>query len=1248
MAEFEKLDKLISLVNDSEGVSNLALRVDAYDELLQIREKIEGLQGKWTTFPDGRGLINEPRNRMELRKRDKMRAYLSDISPVPFKFGFTEKREDDDPFYHPISESNTEEFKKEVVFAQDATKSGHFLSPANTVWVIRSSVGWSKTKGSHFLGMLKYYLDTLGSEEAFVIREQGKVKNIRYDSMVAKRAFILIHAEWYEHVWFTSRSRVNEEIGYSITTLREVVNFLFQDPDANNKKLKDMLSIMRQSVYALSKTGRQIKWNAVDYTQRLNTLTGWQEQDMNEELTDQVYFDFSREEIIKSSNDMKDNGLISLNKLANALIDAPINDINNNAAMFMDAILALPGYTRTDPLLSQIKQADNISERKPDDTKAPFSEILTDRWREIGKYIIDEDLVLSWNDFLNIWPQILNNKGSGGDRVSLRVQLRDRGLSAGIRKLKGKRVGGKISIGGNFTSKIFVGYARPETVITEEAIRRKYTILDPGITGSRVVTAARLLRMVLPERTSRIAASEVFARGIQRYHIKNDDVNASFGTSNDFHVGQEVGIPDLDHAAGAVSSSDPKTLNILKDFSAFDASEMWWNTRRDAIEGLKEAFIQRSRTGAFGPFEGGIPELIDVIWGPGGGTDAWFLIGKRSDMVGNEDYILEEKRKGSKLIRFGSSALINLDMLRSGERVTLDYNNVSNYANFVYTLEQLRKLEEVKFNISLLRVRFMGDDEYEMWYIVNRDKWTVEVHDKVATISEESAQANGFKLNKFKTSIRIFYYEFLKKKWIHGIHFPLVHMQMFSAENVTIPVSPVQLIIGYGQTAAAYAWRAGAEVLCRRVLYHTWNIVRRIKMPVTFNKNQFFYLPFATIWTPISLGGVGHVPFTLYGASKDGAIILMLKKNLTWRKLVENAAHVLDVRITSKRRIVATILAKAGENIKKGMPTDAQLLDTDGNVISNDPLGKGIKAYQDIINRSGRMKSAFEAFNHAKDNRWPRAEEVYYGNAARNAARKAVESSSKLVELDLLSNKQIGNEFADRAADGRVKNIYAEAPWLKYVNYTFGEPLKVLHTMTMSPHAGSDEVKRNMIAYFGINGSKDAFKLTTDRFLQLLRRKDKRARRDLSADEILEYLSNERVSITQENIVKALIMMGFLESNARSVVSALDSLESLNAFINNAKVVSLGDIAFGTISTTLNDYNRVVDIEFPDLDPRAKRVLGQLGFMISVLTGNSNGNYRKVTISVTYTKLGLFFRDIYKGSRNWRPLILLDRSVATA
>jgi hypothetical protein len=258
-----------------------------------------------------------------------------------------------------------------------------------------------------------------------------------------------------------------------------------------------------------------------------------------------------------------------------------------------------------------------------------------------------------------------------------------------------------------------------------------------------------------------------------------------------FTLAKEAGRTLADHKFGIAASADPNILILLKDFSQFDSSQGWENVRKYALAGFKRGLRLSGFEGPFGPYKEGLSEIIDLIW---------------------------SKTKAA-VFATGDNKIVT-DMLNSGEFMTIIFNNVTNACNEEETVSRLMNDEQLgplMNRMKNLHTFFMGDDSVSLW----RTPYELG-HKEISALAfkiEEVAKGNGLDLNAYKTSLRYFYYEYLKKTAIYGWILPRVlQIQIIGSESSNFDVPVPEQVSGYSNLVSEYVSRGGTHSICYKFL----------------------------------------------------------------------------------------------------------------------------------------------------------------------------------------------------------------------------------------------------------------------------------------------------------------------------------------------------------------------------------------------------------------------------------------------
>jgi hypothetical protein len=206
--------------------------------------------------------------------------------------------------------------------------------------------------------------------------------------------------------------------------------------------------------------------------------------------------------------------------------------------------------------------------------------------------------------------------------------------------------------------------------------------------------------------------------------------------------------------------------------------------------------------------------------------------------------------------------------------------------------------------IGVPESEYMGDDSKSLYFLA--DKLTPHDIDQIKTVSSDVTAENSMDLNKAKTSVRLFLYEYLKKRAEYGWFIPRIYqLQIHATERTNQHLDFQEQIRGYTGLLAEYASR-GADH--KYLTYHFMffqNLRRRVKIGFS-NGSGFVNAPPQIGFTPNLLNGAGSIPWSLAALSKEAALYMVY--NPVYREMCNYAAYIMDFNTSGvEREIIADI-----------------------------------------------------------------------------------------------------------------------------------------------------------------------------------------------------------------------------------------------------------------------------------------------------------------------------------------------------
>jgi hypothetical protein len=404
------------------------------------------------------------------------------------------------------------------------------------------------------------------------------------------------------------------------------------------------------------------------------------------------------------------------------------------------------------------------------------------------------------------------------------------------------------------------------------------------------------------------------------------------------------------------------------DYSQYDASQSWSNVRSNALIGIKKGLEAIGRTGQFGPY----PSLFDfqkVLWEKT--KDAVFTTGEKVDN------------------------LLHTDQVNSGEYYTISINNFTNEANIEQVIEEmtLHHAEIFPSKIQRVMLAMMGDDSIQIFKAFS--ELSAVEQDTMKTVVEEVSLSNGMGINKIKTSLRKFYYEYLKKRAEYGFIIPrFPQIQLLASERVNYNLSYQDVVSSYAGLINEHTSRGGNYDINLRLRLFTANMKRGIRKIGLDRQTEIVPGPVGSLVAPRALKGCGMMIDTIMGANLDG--LMAVKYDELTKELCNQSMYILDSPELDLSRVVDAQTRDQG-TFKEGV-------DFLRGRYRNDRVTSSMAA-EEQLNKRGLSVGHFIYTNYA--------ERVIKSSVNDNPAFKAVNDTFKTSKANLVASRNA--ELDDRA-----------------------------------------------------------------------------------------------------------------------------------------------------------------------------------------------------------------------------------------
>jgi hypothetical protein len=1067
---------------------------------------------------------------------------LEDVEPLDFQYDilpYDETWDEESVWLEPWDVKTIPDDKASFLARRAAheNESGHFLNYENTLLCVRSAIGWNESALLKPIRWLKrYILDIGGTPQVF---DRKRLLSMKGDLISGARFTTLVNAAFYEAGFGGSLDPKGWE---------EKVLFLFQNPHKNAGLLKGWMNRLRKAAFSMATGGKCMKYGVFNPSIRYPNLSHGYLADI--EGNDKEFYEVQLSGLIEDKTALREAGLAATADELWNLINADVTKPNLQKLTALFGVIGITGFTRG---YAPTAHYETLTE-KHDVGRVPMTPYLADEWRSFVRWAHGERKIPTYKEFLARLPWIQTSRGAGGYKLRIEAEVKPRG---DVR-------GGSNRLAFTHTSKRMIFMAHGLSLTTKKVISRGYYVDeskdDPkerdryvGLIGVREVTEGKQPRAIFQRRIEHFIAESAFVIALSEQHFQDEE----------FTVGRQTGIPMQDHANLAIASSTKDVVIGDWDFRAFDTTQGEQNVRRT----IREAFVDELKalglTEKWGPWDD-FGELIKTIWGPGITDGPVFKTGSGD-----------------------RAKYITTNMLSSGEFDTLYANDKTNRAH-TRSLHDAKHATRLGDTIKTVLNYYMGDDAEE-FAIVN-DSYTSAVLQTYLDLAVSVAKENGLDINKLKTNFRRFMGEYLKVRFTYGWQIPLLLVQPNGAERSPAALFPPSLIRSEAAKTATLAGRGWPEHLVERLLYFKWNVRRGIRAFTSKSVTTWHYLPFACMWTPTALQGVGAHWATIFGASKDSLIVYdLMTKEFAWlRELVEAAGGMLKA---AKNSDLKSHLAR--KFVK-------------GDTIPPNPFKQGIEDIRSMqigerLSKSSKMVRKFPGYKH-----------LSYLRAPENIVEESILSDPQYVALDDAAKVDSIGLMRAAAERGDTIDIDTVIPWLKSFRMELGAQLDHVQAEPSIPMLTGDAAEAART--YGSVGSPNSYAVSPIRLLSPLK-KDIYWRRDISDEQLLTILIKPEFLGDPEKSADFLVMLGARPDLAREAAFNVTASAKTHIMSANALNFSMkgSDLTLG-FDQTIDGFSRVVDM--PDVagDVFITNTIRSIAFYYSFLKGMETGVFRRVHV----------------------------------
>jgi hypothetical protein len=789
-------------------------------------------------------------------RRDPFFQRIEDIT-VPFRRDFEEL-----PPYN-IDTVPADDKKWSDWIISHCNQINGFTSVNNTWMILRMM--YPDTFGScPIVRKYAYYIDYMssnGTVEPYLEQGSGNFINNTKDASLGMRCKLALNAasEWL---------RPNQSIPLDVIV--ELYDYLFMNLGEGALTIKKVKYPFLINWFAGSSSGKCLQWD--EYLETVLTF------DKSKKSTSYV-LNSTMDSINEMNDEMTKIGLPKLKKYLNQMLRAKVTIEGHAAGSAMVFIEAIFGYLRDNFAIVIRNQIDESNQRPIDNPEGHENPGYAPEYLNLMRDFASKIAWQSEEDFHASASSHMTTRSVGlfpADSVD--PEVTGSPITEDVPEFSFEYEGRKFLFKGSDKVTWYMIDPQQRHLEPMDGIWQPGR---PGKVGLRSVGSRKERAIFMGKGTTHMRES-LIARALEDFsatRMMNIDGEMRPVTTTQRDTGRAF----TDHSdwAYATSQLSDDSIVLMQDFSSLDQTSKYDNMRRFWVQAFEEVYSTRTS-----PMVDGKPShqwMID-FWKMTKG--AMFLIPSGPDR--SKDYIV-----------------ISPDMLLSGEYGTRYVNDMTTYAFSMYA-ERMMKEENVHFAIRDLRIQ--GDDLIEVRRVSQAfQSWTPEVKTdfliKYKQKRADLAHACGLSINPTKFLISPIMFEFLKKMMVLGVYWPRymqAAMGQNEAERVDRSISSVQRMTARVGQHREYIYRGGPFLETMLRTYHEWNLIRRVNI----SRNQRMLIPFAALFTPLSDGGVGILPWMILDPNVD-----VLLRQLTWS--TKTTALIDAWAIASGRPKVNTVRDKA-------------------------------------------------------------------------------------------------------------------------------------------------------------------------------------------------------------------------------------------------------------------------------------------------------------------------------------------------
>jgi len=426
------------------------------------------------------------------------------------------------------------------------------------------------------------------------------------------------------------------------------------------------------------------------------------------------------------------------------------------------------------------------------------------------------------------------------------------------------------------------------------------------------------------------------------------------------------------------------------------------------------------------------------------------------------------------------------------------------------------------------------------------------------------------------------YGEYLKILYMCGFLVPqLGRLMPFSSERVNTISDPVEVMRGLSSFYRTMVARGAKHELTILVMHHIWNIKRGLKQAfyktrAMFErakqegrlKERYVDYPFAVMWVPQALGGVGELPWTLLGASKDAMIYLWARKFPRLLEVINHAAHYVQPSNDINRQLAKQIFESGQANAYQ-------------------------KWLKERVYENSRLKAAYDE---------RKLYDIPLGDlgiefAPERRIRRTLMGSSKITSLAVEKKTKLAEELLQRGKSPAVRDYVGEMfSWLGDIDVEFGEPLPAVQDGFVV--VGRDESVSRFELAIGFSTVTNDQRSRMQEIFRLLNDKVFNAEAEIGYDTLMQLFTRPDIFPSPDRIASVAVRIGAAKDRAvlfaNRFVSSFDSA----LIVERGQKFSSGDEFGNSLDLSYSRIANIIDIPLWIIDSDARYLVRQVCIMM--------------------------------------------------